>query len=238
MDRCFVIVKGLKWKDRLSGKTVIKFVLFIWIYSILWACAPFVGFGKYILEGTNTSCTFDFLTRDFNTRFYVMSIFSAHFVIPLFAIVVSYTLIYRAILRHNAEFSRAARVYGENDLPLTIQHNKSGVTYEAKVARVSFIVISVFCISWAPYASIALIGVFGDRSKVTRLSAGISCLFAKFSTVLNPLIYALLHPKFRNKMFELRSCTKGEDQVRRSSVVRSLPLRSKRSKSVGSTSDV
>lgn len=228
VDRCFVIVKGLQWKDRLSGKAVRRFVTLIWVYSILWASTPFFGFGNYILEGTNTSCTFDFLTRSFNIRLYVLLIFTVHFVIPLLAIITSYIMIYRAILQHNHEFSRASRVYGETDLPLTVQQTKKGVSYEAKIARVSLIVISVFCLSWTPYASIALLGAFGKLSQVTRLSAGISCMLAKFSTVCNPLIYALLHPKFRNKLLDLRLCQRLNVHQRRSSVRRTSCPRSGR----------
>lgn len=206
LDRCLVIVKGLPWKGRLSGKALLRSVAFIWIYSILWASTPFFGFGRYILEGTNTSCSFDFLTRDSNNKIYVLSIFAAHFAIPLVTIVVSYTLIYRAILEHKREFKIASRVFGEQDRPLQIsKRSKQSVMNEARIARVALIVISVFCLSWAPYACIALIGLFGDQSLITRLSVGIPCVLAKFSTVLNPLIYALLHPNFRKSLLQITS---------------------------------
>lgn len=205
----------------MSARTFFLSVAFIWIYSLLWASAPFYGFGRYIVEGTNSSCTFDFFTRSLNNRLYVLSIFFAHFVIPLIIIICSYSMIYRIISQHSNEFKLAARTYGENDVPLTIRKCNTGVKYEAKTARVSLIVILVFCISWTPYACIALLGEFGDSDKVTRLSAGIPCMIAKLSTVINPLIYALLHPMFRQKLVSLGACTETE-QERRSSVRRSV----------------
>ena len=40
---------------------------------------------------------------------------------------------------------------------------------------------------------------------MTRLGSGISCLCAKFLTVMNTLLYALLHPKFRKRLCKIRS---------------------------------
>lgn len=221
LDRCLVIVKTLPITNRMSGKTFFISISFIWIYSIIWASTPFYGFGRYILEGTNTSCTFDFFTTTLSNRLYVISIFMAHFVIPLIIIICSYTIIYRIISHHSREFKTAARTYGENEVPLTIRKCNTGIKYESKTARVSLIVIIIFCVSWAPYAIVALIGEFGDSSVVTRLTAGVPCLIAKLSTVINPLIYALLHPMFRQKLVSLGACTETE-QERRTSVRRSV----------------
>ena len=216
-----MITKVLTWKGRLSRKSVLRLTILIWVYSIFWAILPLLGFGNYILEGTNTSCTFDFLTRTLDNRLYVVSIFTANFVIPLITILISYSLIYRAIIKHRNEFNFAARVSGESEHALPMQQNKIGVKHEVKIARISFIVISVFGVSWAPYAAIALIGVFGSPLQLTRLNTGISSLLAKISTVLNPLIYALLHSNFRNKLLNFRWCSKYNDKQRRCSVRRS-----------------
>ena len=221
LDRCMVIVKTLPINNRMSGRTFFVSIAFIWIYSLIWASAPLFGFGRYILEGTNTSCTFDFFTNTLNNRLYVISIFFAHFVIPLIIIICSYTVIYRMISQHTHEFKLATSTYGENEVPLAIRKCNTSFKYEAKTARVSIIVILVFCISWTPYACVALIGEFGDSSNVTRLGAGIPCVIAKLSTVVNPLIYALLHPMFRQKLISLGACTETEHE-RRSSVRRSV----------------
>ena len=181
-------------------------VAFIWIYSIVWATGPLTGWGNLILEGMETSCTFDFLTRTTNNRSYVISIFTAHFAIPLAAISISYYLIFKAVQTQQREFALAQRTFGEEQMPLRVKNQKTGMKRELKTAKVSLIIILVFCISWSPYAIIALIGVFGDQTLVTRLGTAIPCLCAKFSTVINPLLYALLHPKFRQRLLNISIC--------------------------------
>ena len=46
----------------------------------------------------------------------------------------------------------------------TSAKSENGNEKEQKTAKVSLIIILVFCISWFPYATIALIGVFGDQT--------------------------------------------------------------------------
>ncbi|WAQ96719.1 OPSD1-like protein [Mya arenaria] len=214
IDRCFVIIRTLPLQNRMSRKTFCSIIGSVWIYSILWASGPFVGFGHYILEGTNTSCTFDFLTRDLSSRLYVICIFTAHFIIPVLVIAGSYTMIFRTIKIYKHEFNEATKVHGEEELPMPMRKCNTRFSHEAKTARVSIIVISVFCISWTPYATVALIGEFGHSAIITRLGSGIPCLLAKCSTIINPLIYALLHPKFRTKLLGVIACFKHEEERR------------------------
>ena len=58
-------------------------------------------------------------------------------------------------------------------------------------AKTVLIVVFLFCLSWMPYAIISLIGVYGDQSMITPLASAIPGLFAKASTIYNPVIYAI-----------------------------------------------
>ena len=201
VNRCLVIVRTFFLQNRPSRRYLYISLAFIWIYSVLWASGPLTGWGRYILEGTGTSCTFDFLTRSTNNMSHVISIFTVHFLIPVTVISVSYYLIFKSVQKQQQEFTRVARIFTEEQIPLQVKNQKMGMKQELKTAKVSLIIILVFCISWSPYATMALIGVFGDQNLVTRLGSGIPGLCAKFSTVINPLLYALLHPKFRKLLF-------------------------------------
>lgn len=200
MERFFVIVIRQPWRYRkTSNKTVLVVIALIWIYSFLWALCPLIGWGSYILEGSMTSCTFDFLSRDVNTKSYVTSILIFCFSVQLFLIVCSYVRIYLKVLRHQKEILEC---YNNGNESLTFQNRKikKFQSFHVKTAKVSLVIISIFCISWTPYAIVAIIGNFGDASVVTPLVSTIPGVFAKLSTVLNPMIYALLHPKFRSKL--------------------------------------
>ena len=212
VDRCLVIVRTFPSRNRTALRYGFFSIAVIWCYSASWAAAPLIGWGKFILEGTNTSCTFDFLTRNINNRTYVIGIFTAHFIVPVTVIFCAYCLITKTVASHQRQLRLAMRIHGEEEIPLRQCNLNHSMKHSIKTAKVSAIVISVFCISWLPYAIVALIGEFGNRTLVTRLSSGIPCLCAKFSTALNPLIYALLHPKYREKLYNILLCEPRELQ--------------------------
>ena len=221
VDRCIVIVRTFFLQNRSSRRNLYMSLAFIWIYSLSWATGPLSGWGNFILEGTDTSCTFDYLTRNANNRSYVIAIFTAHFIFPVTVISISYYLIFKAVQKQRRELALITRIFGEEQIPVREQNQKMGMKKELKTAKVSLIIILVFCISWFPYATIAIIGVFGDQTLVTRLGSGIPCLCAKFSTIINPLIYALLHPKFRERLLNLGTCRKASEHELQSAFPRS-----------------
>ena len=220
VDRCMVIVRTFFLQNRTSRRNLYMSLALIWIYSLSWATGPLSGWGHFILEGTDTSCTFDYLTRNTNNRSYVIAIFTVHFIIPVTVISVSYYLIFKAVRNQRREFALMTRLLGEEQIQLREQNQKTGMKKELKTAKVSLIIILVFCISWFPYATIALIGMFGDQTLVTRLGAGIPCLCAKFGTIINPLIYALLHPKFKERFLNIVTCRKASEYELQSAIRR------------------
>lgn len=55
-----------------------------------------------------------------------------------------------------------------------------------------------FFAAWSPYAIIALWAAFGSIDKIPPLAFAVPAVFAKSSTLYNPVIYLLLKPNFRN----------------------------------------
>lgn len=200
IERFFVIVIREPYRHiRTSNRTVLVAIVFIWVYSFMWAICPLIGWGSFILEGSMTSCTFDFFSRDVNTKSYVASILVFCFTVQLFLIICSYVRIYLKVLQHEKEIVNCY-VDGNDTLKIQNRKVKKFHSVHVKTAKISLVIISIFCLSWTPYAVIAIIGNFGDASVITPLASTIPGVFAKLSTVLNPMIYALLHPKFRNKL--------------------------------------
>lgn len=65
-DRFFVIAYPFDAMKKMTKKRAALQILFLWIYSIAWALPPLFGWGAYIPEGFQTSCSFDYLTRSLN----------------------------------------------------------------------------------------------------------------------------------------------------------------------------
>ena len=71
---------------------------------------------------------------------------------------------------------------------------------EFRIARSICFVVLLYCLSWAPYATITLIGQYGNRQNITPFVSMVTVMMAKMSTIVNPVIYGLLHPAFKVAM--------------------------------------
>ena len=47
-----------------------------------------------------------------------------------------------------------------------------------------------------PYAMIVMVACFGNRSLVTPLASQLPSFFAKTASCLNPIVFAISHPKY------------------------------------------
>lgn len=77
---------------------------------------------------------------------------------------------------------------------------------EVRIAKVAITNVSLWICIWTPYAVVVMIAAFGNRDLVTPLVSQIPSFCAKFASVLNPLIFALSHPKFREAMGTKCAC--------------------------------
>lgn len=76
---------------------------------------------------------------------------------------------------------------------------------EIKVAKTILICVGFFCLSWFPYAIMVLVAQFGNdiENYITPLSASLPALFAKTSTIINPIVYTLTNKNCQLFLLEL-----------------------------------
>lgn len=68
---------------------------------------------------------------------------------------------------------------------------------EFLVTKAVITFIAIFLLSWIPYIMIVIVAQIGINIEnyVTPFTVSLPCLFAKSSTILNPLIYTLINPE-------------------------------------------
>lgn len=71
---------------------------------------------------------------------------------------------------------------------------------EIRIAKVAFTIFFLFILSWTPYGIVAIIGAFGDRSTLTPLMTMIPALCAKIVSCIDPWVYAISHPRYRQEL--------------------------------------
>ena len=60
---------------------------------------------------------------------------------------------------------------------------------------------------WSPYATVVIIGPFGNRNLITPLFSQCPSCAAKLASIFNPIMFALSHPKYDNTSYLLKSWT-------------------------------
>ena len=55
----------------------------------------------------------------------------------------------------------------------------------------------VYMMAWSPYAIVSMIGTFSDATAIPPAARGFPAVLAKFSFVVNPLLYVLTNKEHR-----------------------------------------
>ncbi|XP_034618715.1 LOW QUALITY PROTEIN: opsin-5-like [Trachemys scripta elegans] len=161
-----------------------------WAYAAIFACSPLAHWGEYGAEPYGTACCIDWHSSNVNTvaMSYTVALFVFCFIIPCGVIVTSYTLILITVKE-----SRKA-----------VEQHVSGPTrmsnVQAITVKMSIAVCIGFFTAWSPYAIIAMWAAFGSIEGIPPLAFAVPAVFAKSSTLYNPVTYLLLKPNFRSTL--------------------------------------
>ncbi|XP_049906529.1 melanopsin-A-like isoform X1 [Epinephelus moara] len=201
IDRYMVITKPLQAMHWGSKRRTALAIVMVWLYSLAWSLAPLVGWSSYIPEGLMTSCTWDYVTYTLANRSYTMMLCCFVFFIPLGIIFYCYLFMFLAIRKTGREVERL----GTQVRKSTLIQQKS-LRSEWKLAKIAFVVIVVYVLSWSPYACVTLISWAGHANILSPYSKAVPAIIAKASTIYNPFIYAIIHNKYRMTLAEKFPC--------------------------------
>ncbi|TSM28183.1 Melanopsin-B [Bagarius yarrelli] len=201
IDRYIVITKPLQAIRWTSKRRTLISILLVWVYSLAWSSAPLLGWSSYIPEGLMTSCTWDYVTSTPANKSYTLMLCCLVFFVPLG--IISYCYVFMFLAVRNT--SRDLESLGSQMSNTTLGQQQS-ITREWKLAKVAFVVIVVYVLSWSPYAFVTLISWAGYSSILTPYSKAVPAVIAKASAIYNPFIYAIIHSKYRDTLAEKIPC--------------------------------
>ncbi|XP_018605680.2 opsin 4xa [Scleropages formosus] len=201
IDRYVVITKPLRAIQWTSKRRTCVVIALVWLYSLAWSLAPLLGWSSYIPEGLMTSCTWDYVTSTPANKSYTLMLCCFVFFVPLGIISYCYLFMFLAIRRT----SRDVEQLGTHIRQSTLIQQQS-IRTEWKLAKIAFVVIIVFVLSWSPYACVTLIAWAGYGSILSPYSKAVPAVIAKASAIYNPFIYAIIHSKYRDTLAEKVPC--------------------------------
>lgn len=113
-------------------------------------------------EGFLTTCSFDYMTEDASTRFFVGTIFFYSYCIPLGLLIYFYSQIVKHVSEH--ENSLKAQAKKMNVASLRSNRDQKETSAEIRIAKVAIALATLFLTAWTPYAFVAMTAAFGNRS--------------------------------------------------------------------------
>ncbi|XP_077287744.1 vertebrate ancient opsin-like [Arctopsyche grandis] len=182
-ERCVIVSRHLT-SHRLTMKSASCTVLLIWCFSLSVTTPPLFGWGSYIMEGANISCSINWEEQTMNALTYILFLFAMGLVIPIIIITYSYMNILKTMKSNSCRMGRVAKA-------------------ESQVTIMVFLMIITFMVAWTPYSIFALTQQFASRDLVSPSLSVIPALVAKSSICYNPIIYVGMNTQFRASLKRL-----------------------------------
>uniref|UniRef100_A0A3Q1H473 Opsin 7, group member a n=1 Tax=Acanthochromis polyacanthus TaxID=80966 RepID=A0A3Q1H473_9TELE len=184
---CFVKVCYPLYGNRFNSVHGCLLIACAWVYALLFACSPLAHWGEYGPEPYGTACCIDWrLSNEHTTaRSYTVALFIFCYILPCCVILASYTGILVTV--------QASRK--------TMEQHSSRQTHMSSIqiliVKLSVAVCVGFFAAWSPYAVVSMWAAFGHVENIPPLAFAMPAMFAKSSTIYNPIIYLTLRPNFR-----------------------------------------
>ncbi|VDK86506.1 unnamed protein product [Dibothriocephalus latus] len=188
--------------SRSSHQRVLLMIAVAWFWSLMWSSPPFYGFGRYIPDGLQTSCSFDYLAHNVNNYIHVAGMLFCGLPIPVGIISFCYIRIIQVIKRSIRSLLRVSASSNFNSMHPRGAHEKSVV----QVAKMSAITISILLISWLPYSTLAILSLSGYRTSLTPISVEMAIILAKSHPLWKPMAFIFMNERFRARLVKRVSC--------------------------------
>ncbi|KAM4556764.1 opsin 7, group member a [Fundulus diaphanus] len=184
---CFVKVCCPLYGNRFKALHGQLLIACAWVYALLFACSPLAHWGEYGPEPYGTACCIDWsLSNKLGTaRSYTVALFVFCYILPCCVIVASYTGILVTVQASRKTMEQHA----------SRQMNMSSI--QTIIIKLSVAVCIGFFAAWSPYAVVSMWAAFGEFENIPPLAFAMPAMFAKSSTIYNPIIYLMLRPNFR-----------------------------------------
>ncbi|CAF4856793.1 unnamed protein product [Pieris macdunnoughi] len=167
-ERYLMVTRPLRTRH-LSSKSAAFSVIFIWMYSLALTTPPLLGWGNYVNEAANISCSVNWHEQSMNTLTYILFLFAMGQIVPLSVITFSYVNIIRTMKRNSQRLGR-------------VRVSRA----ESRATAMVFIMIISFTVAWTPYSLFALMEQFASEGIISPGAGVIPALVAKSSICYDP----------------------------------------------------
>ncbi|XP_051517483.1 opsin-5-like [Myxocyprinus asiaticus] len=187
---CWLKVCCPSYGNKFSPLHAFLLVVGVWCYAAVFAVGPLSGWGQYGSEPYGTACCIDWHAPSYSTpaMIYIIFLFFFCYIVPCTIIILSYTLIFVTV----RESQHAVRQH------VSPQNKISNV--QTLIVKLSVAVCIGFLMAWSPYAVVSMWAAFGEPDLVPPIAFALAAMFAKSSTLYNPVVCLVFKPSFRKSL--------------------------------------
>lgn len=208
-------------EEKITWKSVKIMCVWIWLYSLIWAMFPILGWGRYGPEPFGISCSLAWGQMKDEGFSFVIAIFSLNLVVPAVVIICCYFGIaiklyftYKKAMNNRQQIPVMVKLHRRLLTVCDFDHRLPGKIDQIVVSSILTgfspapfqiaVLISVgFLGCWVPYGLVSLWSILKDSSSIPPEVSLLPCMFAKSSTVYNPMIYYIFSQSFKMEVQQL-----------------------------------
>nr|XP_020657187.1 opsin-5 [Pogona vitticeps] len=193
--RFFVTHSSKSNSNNINRRVIHISITLIWLYAVLWAILPLLGWGHYGPEPFGTSCTISWgqFYKSSNGFSFILSMFIFCTILPAMTILFCYLSIAWKLHKTYQEMQNFKRISNATKL-------------EKKLTLMAVLISVGFLGAWTPYAAVSFWSIFHSSESLPQVVTLLPCLFAKSSTAYNPFIYYTFSKTFRQEVKQLQCC--------------------------------
>lgn len=205
IDKCRTLRHPLRRNS--SASRVVANIGLLWCCALLWSLFPLLGWSAYVPEGANTVCSIRWYSHSSVTNTsYVTCIFILFFFAPLLVIIISYSIAYWNVRR----MAKQAKLRWGVNAAATLATIRKSVC----LAKISAMMAAGFLVAWTPYAVMSLYSAVAGPEHMPAIVTIVPAMFAKSSSLYNPLIYFFAYKTFRQSFWKQWQKVQGRNIVR------------------------
>ena len=164
-----------------------------WFYGLAWAAFPFMGWSGYALEDDKLRCSIDWASRELVDQSYIVFMLIFCFLVPVGVMIYSFVNVKTELRKMQV---RASSLFGRES-----KASKDNIRAEKRHTRLAVVMCTVFIATWTPYTLLSFWASFFTHIAHTPVFLGTTCaIIAKSSTIFNPIIYTIMHKRFRHSL--------------------------------------
>ncbi|XP_069560370.1 opsin 7, group member d isoform X1 [Brachyistius frenatus] len=186
-----LVLSLLQSGNKISSLHARLMVAGVWFYASVFAVGPLAQWGHYSPEPYGTACCIDWQApnHELSALSYIICLFVFCYALPCTIIFLSYAFILLTVRGSR----QAVQQHVSPQTKTTNAH--------ALIVKLSVAVCIGFLGAWTPYAVLAMWAAFGDATQVPPTAFAFAAVFAKSSTIYNPVVYLLCKPNFRECLY-------------------------------------